>query len=582
MQIELLTCDDHVNEEGGRATISGRAGNLDSRRSLEQTVLRRSAGLHEDIGLLANGISGSARYGEPLHDRVDRTASSRPASALACGESPLAESYLERWPVLLESDDALDLVYAEVLLRRERGESPSLAEYQERFPRFAEALRLHFELEPWMADEPAQNSLMEHAGRARAACRHGGAATAPAAPMVPGYEIEGELGRGGMGVVYKARQVRLNRVCALKMILAGAHADPEAFLRFLGEAESVARLNHPNIIQIHHTGEVDGLPFLELEYVDGESLAAALNGTPWAPGGRPSWSRSWPERWPRRIARESSTAILSRPTFLLAGDGTPKITDFGLAKALGYRLGADADQFGHRFAELHGTRASRRARQGRRTDDGHLLAGRDPLRTADRPAAVQGRERGGDDGAGAHARSGRAGATGAGPAARRGNDLPDMPSKRAVTTICARPRRWPTTWSGSSAVKSSARDAAPISNAVGGGRGEPGGRRASGSALPHAWPRASPGRLLLWRRAEARGPQGHAPGLVRDEPRAVPHKYRRRTWRSTEASLLPTTAIPIVHSTGSLGRADRAGFRARSDPALPAPTSRASAPGCRS
>ena len=98
---------------------------------------------------------------------------------------------------------------------------------------------------------------------------------------VPGYEIAGELGRGGMGVVYKGAPDPAQSPCALKMILAGPHADPEAFIRFLGEAEAVARLNHPNIIQIHRTGEVDGLPFLELEYVDGESLAAQLNGTPW-------------------------------------------------------------------------------------------------------------------------------------------------------------------------------------------------------------------------------------------------------------------------------------------------------------
>ena len=67
-------------------------------------------------------------------------------------------------------------------------------------------------------------------------------------PAIAGYEILGELGRGGMGVVYRARQVLLNRSCALKMILAGAHADAQAALRFLSEAESVARLHHPNIV----------------------------------------------------------------------------------------------------------------------------------------------------------------------------------------------------------------------------------------------------------------------------------------------------------------------------------------------
>jgi eukaryotic-like serine/threonine-protein kinase len=81
-----------------------------------------------------------------------------------------------------------------------------------------------------------------------------------AVPAISGYEILGELGRGGMGVVYRARQVRLNRQCALKMILGGAHASPEAATRFLAEAEAVARLQHAHIVQIHHVGEADGLP----------------------------------------------------------------------------------------------------------------------------------------------------------------------------------------------------------------------------------------------------------------------------------------------------------------------------------
>ena len=102
-----------------------------------------------------------------------------------------------------------------------------------------------------------------------------------AAPAIEGYEILGELGRGGMGVVYRAREILLNRPCVLKMILAGLHADAEASVRFLAEAEAVARLQHPNIVQIHHIGQADGLPFFELEYVDGGSLDRRLDGTPW-------------------------------------------------------------------------------------------------------------------------------------------------------------------------------------------------------------------------------------------------------------------------------------------------------------
>ena len=95
-----------------------------------------------------------------------------------------------------------------------------------------------------------------------------------------GYEVLGELGRGGMGVVYLARKVALNRLCALKMILAGAHASTVAQARFRAEAEAIARLRHPDIVQIYHVGEVEGLPFLELEYLSGGGLDQALNGSP--------------------------------------------------------------------------------------------------------------------------------------------------------------------------------------------------------------------------------------------------------------------------------------------------------------
>jgi serine/threonine protein kinase len=97
-------------------------------------------------------------------------------------------------------------------------------------------------------------------------------------PQVAGYEILGELGRGGMGVVFRARHMRLNRIVALKMILGGSLAGPEELIRFRTEAEAVARLQHPNIVQIHEIGEHQGQPYFSLEFCAAGSLATHIRG----------------------------------------------------------------------------------------------------------------------------------------------------------------------------------------------------------------------------------------------------------------------------------------------------------------
>jgi serine/threonine-protein kinase len=159
-------------------------------------------------------------------------------------------------------------------------------------------------------------------------------------PQVLGYEILDVLGVGGMGIVYKARQHRLDRLVALKMIRAGAGARPDDLTRFEVEARAVAAIDHPNIIQIHEIGEYGGLPYFSLEYLAGGSLAERIDGKP------------QPVAEAARILQILARAIdvahhhgiihrdLKPANILLASDGTLKVADFGLAK----RLEADSGQ----------------------------------------------------------------------------------------------------------------------------------------------------------------------------------------------------------------------------------------------
>ena len=143
-----------------------------------------------------------------------------------------------------------------------------------------------------------------------------------------------------MGIVFKARQVRLNRIVALKMILAGSHTNPDAQARFRTEAEAVAGLRHPNIVQIFDVGEHDGMPYFSLEFVEGGSLETRLDGTPWL--GPPAAQLMEPVARAMYVAHQNGVIHrdLKPANILLTKEGLPKITDFGLAK----RLDSDSNQ----------------------------------------------------------------------------------------------------------------------------------------------------------------------------------------------------------------------------------------------
>jgi eukaryotic-like serine/threonine-protein kinase len=257
--------------------------------------------------------------------------------------------------MMAESPDALESLVGEIAdeftRRHHRGEGPRVEEYADRYPELAALLR---DILPAIqALGPQRGGAAETPGVPETPGRGG---AAPPLGDLDGYEILSEVGRGAMGVVYRARHRRLGRVVALKVLRSDAAAD---LARFRGEAQAVARLQHPNVVQIFEVREVDGRPLLALEFVAGGTLAGRVRGEPQPPRQAAALVRTLA----RAVAAAHDRGLIHRDLkpsniLLAAGDDdpgdpssapaaarplerlVPKITDFGLAK----RLDEDAGQ----------------------------------------------------------------------------------------------------------------------------------------------------------------------------------------------------------------------------------------------
>ena len=280
--------------------------------------------------------------GEPLRTRVlIELVHIELELRLKAGQTARVEEYLARYPELtIDQAITLGLILAEHELRRRREPGLALDDYLERFPQYRAELARQIP-SPTVPDGGASHRPSDRPGEVP--------------PEIPGYDELIQLDLGGMGVVYKARHKSLNRIVALKMMRAGAHASPELLARFHIEAEALAKLQHPNIVQIYEVGEHGGCPYIAMEFLDGGNLHDLLGGRP-AP---PRAAAELVETLARAMHAAHLRGIVHRdlkPENILmrkspnpnsksdrvAGselgveisDFTAKVTDFGLAKHL--------------------------------------------------------------------------------------------------------------------------------------------------------------------------------------------------------------------------------------------------------
>ena len=247
------------------------------------------------------------------------------------GLRPTVEELLAYSPLRHDREAHLDAIYNEVVVREELGETPSEEEYIRRYPHLVDDISLHFEVHQAIKGQVLLETARVHRDESVPELV---LPTVEAMPHLEDYEVLGQLGKGGMGVVYEARHRRLRRHVALKMFRPGRLPSPRELVRFQTEAEAIARLQHPNIVQIFEVGRADGLPYLALELAERGTLADELIRHQFKPGATAELIGILA----RAVHHAHEHHILHRDlkpaNVLFARGGVPKITDFGLAKIL--------------------------------------------------------------------------------------------------------------------------------------------------------------------------------------------------------------------------------------------------------
>lgn len=243
-----------------------------------------------------------------------------------------SEDYFRRFPhVVADTEVALDIIYCEFLVSERTSGHANLDDFVQRFPDFGvlltEQVRLHHALLALERSESPANDGDAKTNPARFA-------DTPTSPEAC-YDIIEQIGSGGMGVVYRARQTTLNRDVALKMLRAIDADNRELLARFQSEARVVASLHHPQIVQVFDYGEHEGLPYLAMELMSGGSLADRLNGTPWSPHASAQLLVQLAAAVQYAHDQQVIHRDLKPANVLIAADEPQlavKIADFGLAK----------------------------------------------------------------------------------------------------------------------------------------------------------------------------------------------------------------------------------------------------------